>query len=180
MCIYEDLVFWSQHEEWHTSPGPWQVPACLFKVRFAGWAGLLFVSLYVPSLYSSVFTSNRAVLLFTLCFTVLSCMPQPPIFPCTIGIPTFVLLNTLSSFVYRNVRFGYFRDYSITSSVITDAAVQRSDHSAHHHELVFENSTPAKLEERGLDAGDSNNGEVTSSRNSKGEVWRLRKTTVVS
>ena len=55
------------------------------------------------------------------------------------------MLNTMSSHVYRNVRFGYYRDYSISSSAI-DGAVQGSDESApHSHAIMFEHSTPTKL-----------------------------------
>ena len=50
MGIYEVLVLWCQREEWRTSSGSWQSLACLFKVYYAGWTSLLFVSLkYSPS-----------------------------------------------------------------------------------------------------------------------------------
>ena len=93
--------------------------------------------------------SFRATLILNFLFVVLSYIPNAPISPCAIAYPFFVMLNNMSSHVYRNLRFGFYRDQSITSSVV-DQALQR------HHEIVFANVTPTKIEEKGdVEAGDT-------------------------
>jgi len=110
--------------------------------------------------------SFRAVLILNLLFTVLCYMPQPPIFPCALGVPFIVMLNIMSSHIYRNVRFGYYRDYSITSSAV-DGVIQGFGESApRNHAIIFEHSTPTKLD---LEVGVKEE-VITSSRNSKGDL----------
>lgn len=41
--------------------------------------------------------------------------------PCTAGATTFALLNNMSCYVYRNLRFGLFVDDTITSSFVNRA-----------------------------------------------------------
>jgi len=50
-------------------------------------------------------------------------MPDPIVPPCIVALPLFVLINKMSSYVYRNIRFGLYRDYTIRTSFI-DKAVQ--------------------------------------------------------
>ena len=118
--------------------------------------------------------SSSVTLILNIFFVVLYYIPKAAITPCTIGIPVFVMLNTMSSYVYRNTRFGYYRDYSITSSVINDAVVhQRRD-------IVFKISTSVKQldSERDLESGGVNQSEEefvedVSSRNSKVETEKI-------
>ena len=104
-----------------------------------------------------------------LLYSVLYFMPQARIAPSTIGLPFFVLLNTMSSHVYRNVRFGFYRQYSITSSYI-DRALQELGQPAHpQHEMALAEPTSTKIKESGnLEAQDVNKtGEVTALKTSK-------------
>ena len=112
------------------------------------------MSLYVQSLYVSVLhtqemlLSCRATVILSIFYTVLFFMPQTPIPPFTIGIPFFVMFNNMTSYVYRNMRFGFYQDYSIASSVIA-RALQGSGQSADSHQIVFEQPTSTKLEDGG-------------------------------
>jgi hypothetical protein len=117
--------------------------------------------------------SFRAVLGLNLFFTVLCYMPHQPLFPCTIGIPFFVMLNTLSSYVYRNVRLGFYQDYTISRCpVMNDGPVQRPDQSGHHHGIVFDNAISRKFEDSAvMEARDDSNGEEgTGARKSKRDL----------
>ena len=97
--------------------------------------------------------SPRVTLILNLFFIGWFYEPQAAITPCTIGILAFVALNTMSSYVYRNMRLGYYKDYSITSSVI-DRALQRPDQTSQpQREIVFENVISTKpLGTRDLEA----------------------------
>ena len=48
-------------------------------------------------------------------------IPDPVVTPCTIGMPLFVLISNMSSYIYRNVRFGNYRDHTIHTSFIEKA-----------------------------------------------------------
>jgi len=77
-------------------------------------------------------------------------VPKSPISACAIAFPFFVLLNNMSSHVYRNLRLGFYRDQSITSSVIDRALhVQGLP-----HEIAFVNPTSTKLGDGDPEAGD--------------------------
>ena len=100
----------------------------------------------------------RVTLILNLFFIVLFYMPDPLITPCTIGYPVFVLLNTMSSYVYRNMRLGSYQDYTITSSVINKALGRPNQVS---HDLVFEHQSTKRIEIEGdLEAGDFINTEL--------------------
>jgi len=45
-------------------------------------------------------------------------MPDPIVPPCTVALPLFVLISNMSSYVYRNIRFGRHRDHTIRTSFI--------------------------------------------------------------
>ena len=98
---------------------------------------------------------SRITLILNLFFIVLFYKPQATITPCTIGIVVFVMLNTMSSYVYRNMRFGYYRDYSVTSSIINDALQRPGQSSRSHREIVFKNSTATKSLDTGVSQADS-------------------------
>ena len=87
----------------------------------------------------------RVTLILNLFFIVLFCMPTPLITPCTIGYPVFVMLNTMSSYVYRNMRLGSYQDYSITSSVINNA-LRRPNQASQHRGIVFEHQATKRIE----------------------------------
>ncbi len=38
--------------------------------------------------------------------------------PCTVGLPSIVFMNNMSSHIYRDMRFGFYRDDTTGSSVI--------------------------------------------------------------
>ena len=48
-------------------------------------------------------------------------MPDPIVTPCTVGMPLFVLISNMSSYVYRNIRFEKYRDHTIHTSFIERA-----------------------------------------------------------
>ena len=107
------------------------------------------VSLFLHHSHSRNLLSCRATVILSIVFTVFFFMPQIPILPSTIGIPSFVVLSNMTSYVYRNVRFGFYQDYTITTSMI-DRALQGSGQSAHpQHAIVLEQPTSMKLEDRG-------------------------------
>jgi len=64
----------------------------------------------------------RADLIILLTFSVGYHVPNfPKEILALLGAPAFVLLNCLSCYIYRNVRLGVFRDYSIRTSAINKA-----------------------------------------------------------
>ncbi len=68
-------------------------------------------------------------------------IPDPIITPCTVGVPLFVLISNMSSSVYRNVRFGIYRDYTIRTSVIDKAfQAQAMPPSRHPVEIIFKSA----------------------------------------
>ena len=121
--------------------------------------------------------SSRLTLILNLFFIVLFYKPQGAISPCTLGIPAFVMLNTMSSYVYRNMRLGYYRDYSITSSAI-DRALQAPDQTSQpDREIVFKRGT-AKSLDSDLEAGNSDLEEKVDELVDSGDVTGSRKTDV--
>jgi len=100
-------------------------------------------------------------------------MPQTPILPSTIGNIILVLVSNMTLYVYRNLRFGFYRDHSITS-FLNDRALQGSSHP--HHEIVFKR--PRLEDSRGgdMEAGDSVN-EVTGSINASKEQVEIYRST---
>jgi hypothetical protein len=75
-------------------------------------------------------------------------MPETVITPCTIGIPHFVIVSNMSSYVYRNIRLGFYRDYTITSSAI-NRVIQGP--GLQLHDMVFGNPTTSGMRENGGD-----------------------------
>ena len=108
--------------------------------------------------------SFRATLVLNSLFFVLCYVPNAPIAPCTISFPFFVMLNNMTSHVYRNLRFGYYRTEStmITSTMIENALNQPGK-SHRRHELEFEKPKSEEEMEGDLEAGD-----LTSSKGSLG------------
>jgi len=104
----------------------------------------------LPAFSQSILRDGQAyflaTLLLNLLFVVLCYVPDAPIPPCSVGFPFFVMLNNMSSYMYRNLRIGFYQDYSITSSVV-DEALQR------RHTVMFDHQT-TRSEEK-LEAGDS-------------------------
>ena len=98
----------------------------------------------------------RLILILNLFFIVLFYIPNSLITPYTIGYPVFVMLNTMSSYVYRNMRLGSYKDYTITFSVINKAFRKRNQVSHwQHHDLVFEHQSTKRIEGASdLEAGD--------------------------
>lgn len=41
--------------------------------------------------------------------------------PCTFGIPTIVMLNNMSCYLFRSIRLGFYRDNTIHTSAINRA-----------------------------------------------------------
>jgi len=74
------------------------------------------------------------------------------------------MLNNMTSHVYRNLRFGYYRTEStmITSTMIENA-LHQPDQSHRCQELVFGNPKS----EEGME-GDLESGDLTSSKGSLG------------
>ena len=92
-----------------------------------------------PPCLSYSFPSSRVALVLNIFFVVLSYMTEPAITPCTIGIPHFVILSNMSSYVYRNMRLGFYRDYSVTTSAINRALQGPGKCDQQHHGMVFSN-----------------------------------------
>ena len=120
------------------------------------------------------FGFDRVVLIFKLVYLVLPySLPQVRT-QCTIAL---VLISNMSSHVYRNMRLGFYKDYTISTSAINRAIKVPTLKT----ELVFQNSaTPStKILEDGrldLEAGDIKKAEgkvdefeVTGSRESQTE-----------
>ena len=47
----------------------------------------------------------------------MSLIPQSFVTYCTFTLPTFVFINTMSCHLYRNVRLGLYRDYTVNTEV---------------------------------------------------------------
>lgn len=93
--------------------------------------------------------------LFTI---VLYYLPNAPITSCTIGLPAFVVLSNMASHVYRNLRFGCYRDTSMTSSAI-NKAFQRSRQSRQRpHDIVFTPPSHLTNPDKSEDTGDLESG----------------------
>jgi hypothetical protein len=76
----------------------------------------------VKTFLNGLFLLLRVHLLVLLAFAVAYYdrkLPQDLI--TLLGVPAFVLLNNLSCYIYRNVRLGIYRDYSIRTSAISEA-----------------------------------------------------------
>jgi hypothetical protein len=99
------------------------------------------------SLTQEMLLPSRATLLLNFLFFVLCYIPEAPIHPFSVGFPFFVMLNNMTSHVYRNLRFGFYQDHSITSSAVSEV-------SQHRHELVFDHRTSTRSEGK-LEAGDN-------------------------
>jgi hypothetical protein len=87
------------------------------------------------------------------------------------------------------MRFGYYRDYSITSSVIEMAVQRPAQSSQPHREIVFNSSTSTKQLDAGrdLESGNVSKNEgkvdelvedVSFSRDSKVDIDQSEKTDV--
>ncbi len=130
------------------------------------------MSFYVLSLYlfrhshQEPFLSCRVILILNLLVCGLVYVPDSPISACAIAFPFFVLLNTMSSHVYRNLRLGFYQDQSITSSII-DRALQVPNRSL--HEVVFMNPT-STLGDRDPEAGDITTSRVSLAQGTQGEI----------
>jgi hypothetical protein len=96
--------------------------------------------------------SCRIVLIFKLIFLVLPySLPQVRT-QCTIAV---VLISNMSSYVYRNMRLGFYQDYTISTFAINKAINVPSTKSAQHPELMFQHPSPsAKFQGGDLEAGD--------------------------
>ena len=71
------------------------------------------------SFFLKLFSS--ATLILNLFFFAMYYIPDPIVTPCTVGMPLFVLISNMSSYIYRNIRFGNDRDYTIRTSFIERA-----------------------------------------------------------
>jgi len=97
----------------------------------------------------------RVTLIMSLFFIVWAHLPKRPLTPCAISYLGFVMLNVMSSYVYRNIRLGFYRDYSITSSVIDRALPRpRAQSQSARHDIVFEHPLSTKQLEEGRDLED--------------------------
>ena len=104
--------------------GTGKVSSRIFQVHFAWGTGLFPVNILFPKRFISfcnVDISTSATLIFHLAYAVLYFVPTTFITPCAVGPPTLVLLNNMSSHIYRNLRFGFYKDYTTRSSVINRA-----------------------------------------------------------
>ena len=79
----------------------------------------------------------------------LAYVPKTAITACTIGIPHFVIVSNMSSHVFRNMRLGFYQDYTLTSAEM-NRAVQ--GHSQSRHEMVFSNPITSAM--RGPEDGE--------------------------
>jgi hypothetical protein len=74
--------------------------------------------------------------------------------PCTFEI---VIVNNMTSHVYRNMRLGFYRDYTITTSAIEKVLQGTNDGARQHLGTVAQNPTAFKkgLKGEDLEVGDA-------------------------
>ena len=130
--------------------------------------GRLIICEFSPYLFRSShqepFLSCRALLILNLLVCGLVYIPKSPISACAIAFPFFVLLNNMSSHVYRNLRLGFYQDQSITSSII-DGALQGPNRPL--HEVVFMNPISR---DRDPEAGDITSSRMSLAQGTQGDI----------
>jgi len=79
---------------------------------------------HLPAFSKSILRNGQAYYLVTiiisLCFVLFYYYRVPDSFiaSCTLGLPTFVLINTMTCHVYRNVRIGVYQDEVVRTTAI--------------------------------------------------------------
>ena len=70
-----------------------------------------FLWVYVLSLFHLIVWTQgtRLTLVLNFLFLLVCYIPRAPIAPCAIAFPFLIMLNNMSSYVYRNLRFGFYR-----------------------------------------------------------------------
>ena len=110
---------------------------------------------------------SRVTLLLNILFCGLVFVPKSPVSACAMAFPFYVLLNNMSSHVYRNVRLGFYQDQTIGTSVINRDISQ----SRHWHNPEFINPTSTKSEDRGdPEAGDIMMLRTSLAQGTRGEI----------
>ena len=61
-------------------------------------------------------------------------IPRSFVTHCTFTLPTFVLINTMSCYLYRNVRLGLYRDYTVETEGL-EGALEASSSSDQQHQM---------------------------------------------
>ncbi len=74
--------------------------------------------LFKTALFRLVDPLLRVTILLGVATTVTYVHPMHSVNPCTLAILHFVLIHTMSCYVYRNVRLGVYRSCSVSSSFI--------------------------------------------------------------
>jgi hypothetical protein len=72
--------------------------------------------------------------------------------PCTFEI---VIVNNMTSHVYRNMRLGFYRDYTITTSAIEKVLQGTNDGARQHPGTVAQNPMAFKKGGGDLEVGDA-------------------------
>jgi len=112
-------------------------------------------SLNVRLITEEMQSPSRVALFLNIFFVVLSYMTEPDITPCTIGIPHFVISSNMFSYVYRNMRLGFYQDYSTPTSAINKALQNPGQPQQQHHAIAFRNPTTSANQAGGdPEAGD--------------------------
>ena len=74
--------------------------------------------LYVSSAFLLI-PFVRVIFVFNLIFVSLShIQPVPLVLPCTFGLAVVALTNNMVFHIYRNIRFGFYRDNTITTTML--------------------------------------------------------------
>ena len=76
----------------------------------------------------------RATIIFNIFFVAMYLIPQLFVTPCTFTLPTFVLINTMSCHLYRNVRLGLYKDHTVNTEGL-QGALEGSSSSGQQHPI---------------------------------------------
>jgi hypothetical protein len=109
--------------------------------------------------------SSRVTLLVNILFCGLAFIPNSPVSACAVAFPFYVLLNNLSSHVYRNLRLGSYQDQTIGSSVINRVAIQFKVPGQ-----SIMNPISTKLEDRDPEAGDITKSGTPLGQGTQGDI----------
>jgi len=88
---------------------------------------------------------QRASLVIHVLFLSQYYVSSPFAFPCSFGNPALVLTTNMAAYVYRNIRLGFYRDHTVSSSAWNQAIDQlgAQSHQAHGLSIMlpFDGST---------------------------------------
>ena len=119
MGLCEERVHGNQYGKFLRHYGSREAPSCLLQVTLARWA-VLFSVIIIPVARMIQrwrwHRLSRVTIIFNIFYLMLYFIPRSFVIPCTFDLPTFVLINTMSCHVYRNVRLSMYREHALASS----------------------------------------------------------------